>query len=364
MNNSDLINKGLEFVRKLKEKIDYTNCLRIFYILDKIIYYESNNNNNLNIDGILLSWLFNELDDSEREEFYKENLINKENINYINSIINKIKDINIYKNNNIKNEEEEEEKEEDENDENNNENELKFELDLIKDSLILDEIGAFGIAKIFNSNVDNNDKNLISNKLNDIQLIMNIKDNLMFDSSKLLSNEKINFMIVFLKEIYNELNVNDEEKENFENFLVDEKIKLIKDYKNILDNNKKIFIDKIKKNEENRQNILKNLDEINQEKIEDEIFQKERTIEYKKLEKIEKNNEKKLMEYYNNLNEIFDDKNNDSFDENEEEEENENENENKNENENENKNENENENIKKILKKTGLTTNDIFKDEY
>jgi len=359
MNNSDLITKGLEFVKKFKDEIDYTNCLRIFYILDKIIYYESNNNNNLNIDGILLSWLFNELKDSEREEFYKENSLKEENINYINSIIDKIKDINIYKNNNNeKEEEEEEENEEDENDNNNNnknnKNELKFEIDLIKDSLILDEIGAFGIAKIFNSFVED-DKNLILNKLNEIQLIMNIKDNLFFNSSKKLSNEKINFMIVFLKEIYNELNVNDEEKENFNNFLVDEKIKLIKDYKNNLDNEKKIYVEKIKKNEENRQNILKNLDEENKTKIEDEIFGNERMIEYKKLEKIEKINEKKLMKYHKNLNEIFDDKNNESFEEDEEEENNKN-------YENEN-DENKKDDIKKILNKTGLTIKDIFKDD-
>ena len=357
MNNSDLINKGIEFINKFKEKIDYTKILRIFYIIDKLIYYEDNNNNNLNIDGILLSWLFHELDDSERNEFYKQNSLKKENIDYINKIINKIKEIDIYKKENKKNEEEiEEEEEENEEEENNNKNELKFELDLIKDSLILDEIGAFGIAKIFNFQVDENEnKNLILDKLNEICLISNIKENLILNSAIKLSNEKINFMIVFLKEIYNELNVTNEEKEKFENFLVETKIKLIEDYKNNLDNEKKIYVEKIKKNEENRQNILKNLDEENKTKIEDKIFGNERMIEYKKLEKIEKINEKKLMKYHKNLNEIFDDKNNESFEEDEEEENNEN-------YENEN-DENKKDDIKKILNKTGLTIKDIFKDD-
>ena len=358
MNNSDLINKGIEFINKFKEKIDYTKILRIFYIIDKLIYYEDNNNNNLNIDGILLSWLFHEFDDSERNEFYKQNSLKKENIDYINKIINKIKEIDIYKNENKKNEEEiEEEEEENEEEENNNKNELKFELDLIKDSLILDEIGAFGIAKIFNFQVDENEnKNLILDKLNEICLISNIKENLTLNSALKLSNEKINFMIVFLKEIYNELNVTNEEKEKFENFLVETKIKLIEDYKNNLDKRKKNYIENIKKKEENRQNILKNLDEENQNKLEDEIFGKERIKEYEKLEKIEKLNEKKLEKYYEKIKEIFDDKNNESFEENEEDE---------NEEEEEEKNEeNEYKKTNKILTKTGLTIKDIFNDDY
>ena len=351
MNESDLINKGIEFINKFKEKIDHTKILRIFYILDKLIYYESNNNN-LNIDGILLSWLLHEFDDSERSEFYKQNLLKKENIDYINKIINKIKEIDIYKNENKKNEEEIEEEEE--NEEEENKNELKFELDLIKDGLILDEIGAFGIAKVFNfQNYENDDKNVILNKLNEICLISNIKENLTLNSAIKLSNEKINFMIVFLKEIYNELNVSNNEKEKFENFLVEMKIKLIKDYKNYLEKRKKNYIENIKKKEENRQNILKNLDEENQNKIEDEIFGKERIDEYKKLEKIEKLNEKKLEKYYEKLKEIFDDKNNESFEDEEE-----------NEKEEEEKEENEYKKSKIILTKTGLTIDDIFNDDY
>ena len=353
MNESDLINKGIEFINKFKEKIDHTKILRIFYILDKLIYYESNNNN-LNIDGILLSWLLHEFDDSERSEFYKQNLLKKENIDYINKIINKIKEIDIYKNENKKKEEEIEEEEENEEEENNNKNELKFELDLIKDSLILDEIGAFGIAKVFNfQNYENDDKNVILNKLNEICLISNIKENLTLNSAIKLSNEKINFMIVFLKEIYNELNVTNEEKEKFENFLVETKIKLIEDYKNNLDKRKKNYIENIKKKEENRQNILKNLDEENQNKLEDEIFGKERIKEYEKLEKIEKLNEKKLEKYYEKIKEIFDDKNNESFEDEEE-----------NEKEEEEKEENEYKKSKIILTKTGLTIDDIFNDDY
>ena len=109
----------------------------------------------------------------------------------------------------------------------------------------------------------------------------------------------------------------------------------------------------LKKKEENRQNILKNLDEENQNKIEDEIFGKERIDEYKKLEKIEKLNEKKLEKYYEKLKEIFDDKNNESFEDEEE-----------NEKEEEEKEENEYKKSKIILTKTGLTIDDIFNDDY
>ena len=179
---------------------------------------------------------------------------------------------------------------------------------IIEDAIRLNQLSAIEIGKIFRDNNDNiyykNNENenkenkSCIDKLN--QIVFSIKDELNTKKGKEIGFNKIDFLLIFLKQFYKDIDEEDNVK-----FIDEIKEEVIKNKVKIYNKNlkKKLFkiIENERENEEKRENFKNQiLNPFERENIE-KSFRKERGLVEKKILEKKKEIENKINEYEEKL---------------------------------------------------------------
>ena len=179
---------------------------------------------------------------------------------------------------------------------------------IIEDAIRLNQLSAIEIGKIFRDNTDkiyyknneneNKENKSCIDKLN--QIVFSIKDELNTKKGKEIGFNKIDFLLIFLKQFYKDIDEEDNVK-----FIDEIKEEVIKNKVKIYSKNvkKELFkmIETERENEEKRENFKNQiLNPFERENIE-KSFRKERGLVEKKILEKKKEIENKINEYEEKL---------------------------------------------------------------
>ena len=177
---------------------------------------------------------------------------------------------------------------------------------IIEDAIRLNQLSAIEIGKIFRDNTDkiyyknneneNKENKSCIDKLN--QIVFSIKDELNTKKGKEIGFNKIDFLLIFLKQFYKDIDEEDNVK-----FIDEIKEEVIKNKVKIKNVKKELFkmIETERENEEKRENFKNQiLNPFERENIE-KSFRKERGLVEKKILAKKKEIENKINEYEEKL---------------------------------------------------------------